>query len=47
MQGVKPVVSVARKYLDDESSSHIIGYVSDTSAEDLEKSELLREIHVI
>ena len=46
MQGVKPVVSVARKYLDDESSSHIIGYVSDTSAEDLEKSELLREIHI-
>jgi len=46
MQGVKPVVSVARKYLDDESSSHIIGYVSDTSVEDLEKSELLREINV-
>ena len=46
MQGVKPVVSVARKYLDDESSSHIIGYVSDTSVEDLEKSELLREIHI-
>ena len=46
MQGVKPVVSVARKYLEDESSSHIIGYVSDISVKDLENSKLLREINV-
>ena len=46
-QGIKPVVAVARKYLLEEgSSSHIIGYVSDTSVQDLEKSELLREINV-
>tara|TARA_Y100000590_G_scaffold261584_1_gene293644 strand:+ start:2506 stop:4377 length:1872 start_codon:yes stop_codon:yes gene_type:complete len=45
-QGIKPVVSVARKYLTEGSSSHIIGYVSDTSVKDLENSELLREIHV-
>jgi len=46
MQGVKPVVALARKYISDGSSSHIIGYVSDTSIKDLENSELLREIHV-
>ena len=46
MQGVKPVVALARKYSLDGSSSHIIGYVSDTSIKDLENSELLREINV-
>lgn len=46
IQGIKPVVSVARKYLEDGSSSHIIGYVSDTSVKDLENSELLREINI-
>ena len=46
LQGIKPVVSVARKYFEDGSSSHVIGYVSDISARDLEKSELLREIHI-
>jgi len=46
-QGIKPVVAVARRYLLEEgSSSHIIGYVSDTSIKDLEKSELLRKINV-
>ena len=42
----KPVVAVARKYLEDGSSSHIIGYVSETECKDLENSELLREINV-
>ena len=46
MQGVKPVVALARKYSEDGSSSHIVGYVSDASVKDLEGSELLREIHV-
>ena len=46
IQGIKPVVSVARKYLEDGSSSHIIGYVSETSVKDLENSELLRKINV-
>jgi len=46
MQGVKPVVALARKYSSDGSSSHIIGYVSDISVRDLESSELLREIHI-
>ena len=46
IQGIKPVVSVARKYSEDGSSSHLIGYVSDTSIKDLENSALLREINV-
>ncbi len=46
MQGIKPVVALARKYTSDGSSSHIIGYVSETSVKDLENSKLLREINV-
>ena len=44
-QGIKPIVSVARQYLSEGSSSHLVGYVSDTSIKDLENSELLREIN--
>ena len=44
--GIKPVVSIARKYLEDGSFSHIIGYVSAVSVKDLENSELLREINI-
>ena len=46
MEGIKPVVSVARKYLQDGSFSHLIGYVSDVSKSDLENSAFLRKIHV-
>ena len=46
IQGVKPVVTVTRKYSQDGSSSHLIGYVSDVSQADLENSEFLRTIHV-
>ena len=46
IQGIKPVVSVARKYLDEGSSSHVIGYVSEMSVKDLENSKLLREINI-
>jgi len=46
MQGVKPVVALARKYSSDGSSTHIVGYVSETSVKDLENSVLLREINV-
>ncbi len=46
IQGIKPVIAEARKYSEDGSSSHVIGYVSDTSVKDLENSELLREINV-
>ena len=44
IQGIKPVVSLARKYLDNGSSSHILGYVSETSAQDLQNNSLLRKI---
>ena len=46
IQGIKPVVSIARKYLEDGSFSHIIGYVSEISVKDLENSELLRKINI-
>ena len=46
IQGVKPVVSMARKYINDGSSPHILGYVSSTSANDLKNSKLLRDINV-
>ncbi len=46
LQGIKPVVALARKYSSDGSSSHIIGYVSETSANDLKNSELLRDINM-
>ena len=46
MDGIKPVVALARKYIPDGSSSHIIGYVSETSIKDLENSALLREINI-
>ncbi len=46
MQGVKPVVALARKYSGDGSSSHIVGYVSEVSVKDLESTEWLREINV-
>ena len=44
--GITPVVAVARKYLQDGSFSHLIGYVSDVSISDLENSEFLRKVHV-
>jgi len=46
MQGIKPVVSVARKYFKDGSTSHLVGYVSDISQRDLENSKFLREINI-
>ena len=46
LDGIKPVVSVARKYLLDGSSSHLVGYVSDVSQKDLSNSEFLRKINL-
>jgi penicillin-binding protein 2 len=46
IRGIKPVVSVDRKYLKDGSSFHIIGYVSEASVKDLENSELLRKVNM-
>ena len=44
--GIKPVVALARKYIEDGSFSHIIGYVSAVSVKDLENSALLRKINI-
>ena len=44
LQGVEPIVSVARVYHED-SSSHVIGYVSKISKKDLEKKEYLRTMN--
>ena len=46
IEGIKPVVSVARQYTEDGASSHIIGYVSETSVKDLERSKTLRDINI-
>ena len=46
INGVKPTVSLARKYFTEGSSSHLIGYVSDVSVNDLKKSEYLRKINL-
>jgi len=35
VQGIKPIVAVAREYIEDGSFSHVIGYVSEISAKDL------------
>ncbi len=45
LQGVEPLVSVARVY-PHESTSHIIGYVSQASAKDLKNKEYLRDMAV-
>ena len=45
LQGVEPVVSVARFY-PNKSTSHIVGYVSEISAKDLKSRDYLKEMSV-
>ena len=45
LQGVEPVVSVARIYTDN-SSAHALGYVSQVSAKDLKSKKYLKDIAV-
>ena len=45
LQGVEPIVSVARVY-PDNATSHLVGYVSEVSAKDLQQKEYLREMAV-
>ena len=45
LQGVEPVVSVARVYKDN-SSAHVLGYVSQVSAKDLKNKKYLKEMSV-
>jgi len=46
MEGVKPVVALARNYSSDGSFSHLMGYVSDVDVKDLEENEYLREMNI-
>jgi len=46
MQGVKPVVALSRKYYEDGSNSHVVGYVSEVSVKDLKNNEYLKEVNV-
>ena len=45
LQGVEPIVSVARVY-PNKSTSHVVGYVSQVSANDLKRNEYLRDMSV-
>jgi penicillin-binding protein 2 len=45
LQGVEPIVSVARVYKD-KSSAHALGYVSQKSAKDLKNKKYLKKIAV-
>ena len=45
LQGVEPVVSVARWY-PDKSTAHIVGYVSRVSVKDLEQRKYLKDMTV-
>jgi penicillin-binding protein 2 len=44
--GVKPVLSVARSYPYSENYTHVLGYVSQASPNDLMRSEVIKKNHV-
>ena len=46
LDGIKPVVSLARLYPPKESVAHVVGYVSMASKQDLVDSKELRSLHV-
>ena len=45
LPGVEPLVSVARQY-PDQSTAHLVGYVSQVSQKDLQKKQYLKEMSV-
>ena len=45
LPGVEPIVSVARLY-PDSSTAHLVGYVSQVSAKDLQKKQYLKDMSV-
>ena len=45
LPGVEPIVSVARQY-PDQSTAHLVGYVSQVSQKDLQKKQYLKEMSV-
>ncbi len=45
LPGVEPIVSVARQY-PDQSTAHLVGYVSQVSEKDLQKKQYLKDMSV-
>ena len=45
LQGIEPIVSVARRYKD-SSSAHVLGYVSQVSSKDLKNKKYLKDMAV-
>ena len=43
LNGVKPVISISRKYLFKDSFTHVIGYVSQANENDIESNELIKK----
>jgi len=46
LAGVKPVLSISRDYPFDENYTHILGYVSEASENDILNSEIIKNNHV-
>ena len=43
LNGVKPVISISRNYPYNENFTHVIGYVSQANANDIEKTEVIKK----
>ncbi len=43
LNGVKPVISISRKYLFKDSFTHVIGYVSQANEKDIESNESIKK----
>ena len=46
LNGAKPVLSIARNYPFKDNYSHVLGYVSQASVEDINRNELIKNNHV-
>ena len=46
MEGVKPVVALARNYSNDGEASHLVGYVSDVDTKDLQRYKYIKEMNI-
>ena len=46
LTGVKPFLSISRNYPFDDNYTHILGYVSEASADDILNSEIIKKSHV-
>ncbi len=46
LTGAKPIISVSRNYPFDDTYTHVLGYVSEASKEDILKNEIIKNHHV-